>query len=307
MRVWTMPRLDLNLVRAFVAIYEAKSVTKAADWLAVTQPALSHSLSRLRSTYSDQLFVRGQDGLIPTSRADQLFGQFNKALQAIEGTLEPMDRFDPLQSTRRFRLAMSDIGVLSFTYPLLRRFQANAPSIEIEVQKVGGQIVEDLAVGRVDAVIGNLPALAAVARSSPLFHEHYVCVMSTEHPTISEKISIEEYVSGRHIVLSTPTTGNQLVEDALMQLGVSRRVVARVPHFAGLSHLLVQSDLLAVLPSRAARLLTSEGKLKSIELPLDLPTFEVRVYWHARHESSMAHKWLVSEITATLHDPTSRS
>ena len=111
-------RLDLNLVRAFVAIYETKSVTKAAAALAVTQPALSHSLAKLRHAYGEPLFVRGRDGLTPTVLADQLFERLSKAIGWIDSTLESRDRFDPVQSTRRFRLAMSDLGVLSFADPL---------------------------------------------------------------------------------------------------------------------------------------------------------------------------------------------
>lgn len=299
-----MTRLDLNLVRAFVAIYEAKSVTKAAQNTSVTQPALSRALAKLRHVYGEPLFVRGADGLSPTILADQLFERFSKALGWIESTLEPMDRFDPARSARRFRLAMSDLGVLSFAHPLLRRCQATAPGIEIDIEKIDERVGEAMAVGRLDAVIGNQPHLASAARSESLFHEHYVCVMAADHPATGPKLTLDEFVAGRHIALSTPTLGNRLIDDALSQQGLSRRIVARLPHFSGLGPLLVQSNLLVVLPSRAARLLNDQGKLKTMELPVALPPFEVRVYWHARHERSAAHRWLISEITTALQSPT---
>jgi len=264
--------LDLNLVRAFVAIYETQSVTKAAERLAVSQPTLSHSLAKLRNVYSDQLFTRGAAGLSSTSLADQLYERFSRALE------DPKE-FDSSRSSRMFRLAMSDMGTLSFTHAILQRFQGVAPNIEIDVQKIDDRVIEDLSVGRLDVVIGNLPALAAVSRSQPLFREHYVCLLSSAHPSIGSHISVEDFSACRQIVLSTPTPtpGNRRIDEALSDLGLSRRIVARVPHFSGLAQLLVQSDLLVVVPSRAARIYLQQGGLKVVDLPISLSDFEVRV------------------------------
>ena len=295
-----MSGLDLNLVRSFVAIYETQSVTKAAERLAVTQPTLSHSLAKLRSVYADQLFTRGAAGLSSTSLADQLYERFSRALLSLDGTLEDPKEFDPGRSTRMFRLAMSDMGTLSFTHAILQRFQGVAPHIEIDIQKIDDRVIEDLSTGRLDVVIGNLPALASVSRSQPLFREHYVCLLSSAHPSIGSHLSVEEFGACRQIVLSTPTPGNQRIEEALADLGLTRRIVARVPHFSGLAQLLVQSDLLVVVPSRAARIYLQQGGLKVVDLPISLSDFEVRIYWHIRHETSPAHKWLLKEIAGTL-------
>ena len=295
-----MSGLDLNLVRALVAIYETQSVTKAAERLAVTQPTLSHSLARLRSIYSDLLFTRGATGLSSTSLADRLYERFSRALLSLDSTLEAPEAFDPSRSSRMFRLAMSDMGSLSFTHAILPRFQGMAPPLEIDIQRIDDRVIEDLSVGRLDAVIGNLPALAAVSRSQPLFREHYVCLLSSAHPTIGNHMSVEEFSACGQILLSTPTPGNQRIEEALAELGLSRKIVARVPHFSGLSQLLVQSDLLIVVPSRAARLYLPQGGLKVVDLPISLSDFEVRMYWHMRHEASPPHQWLLKEIAGTL-------
>lgn len=295
-----MPRFDLNLMTAFVAIYEARSVTRAAERLALTQPTLSHALSRLRDTYSDHLFLRSRDGLIPTTLAEQLFERFSEALAGIDSTFEHGRRFDPAQSSRRFRLAMSDIGVLYFAPPLLRRFQETAPGIEIEILQTSDKVVEDLALGRLDVAVGNLPALATTTHSALLFRERYVCLMSADHPTIGNVMSLDEFVSGRHIMVSSPFSGHQLIDDALAERNVSRRIAARVPHFTVLPQLLAESDLLVILPSRVAGLYVRQGGLKALELPVAIPEFKVRVHWHLRHESSTAHRWLIDEIVATL-------
>ena len=292
--------LDLNLVRVFVTIYEARSVTHAAARLGVTQPTVSYGLAKMREAYADQLFVRSRTGLTPTSLADQLFVKFREALANIESTLEERHKFAPARSTRRFRLAMSDIGTLFFVPPLLRRFQEIAPRIEIEIVEISDSVADDLAAGRLDFAIGNLQALGLHLRSSALFREHYVCLMSEEHPSIDAAMTIREFAAARHIMVDSPSSGHRLVDDELAKRGVSRNVVARVPNFTVLPQLLSQSDLLVVLPSRVALLYVAQGGLKAMPLPVRLGKFDVQVHWHTRHESGPAHQWLREEIVQTL-------
>jgi DNA-binding transcriptional LysR family regulator len=145
-----MDHLDLNLIRVFVAIYETRSVTQAPERLDVTQPTISYGLAKMRQVYADRLFSRSGAGLVPTGLAEQLFERFREALATIESTLEQQSPFDAALSTRRFRLAMSDIGVLYFVPPLLRRFQEVAPRIVIDVSQISVNVGEDLAAGRLD-------------------------------------------------------------------------------------------------------------------------------------------------------------
>jgi len=283
-----MSHLDLNLIRVFVAIYETRSVTQAAERLDVTQPTISYALAKLRKVYADRLFTRGADGLMPTSLAEQLYLRYRDALTSIESTLEQNTAFDPLRSTRRFRLAMSDIGVLYFVPPLLRKFQESAPRIEIDIVQIPDALSEDLSVGRLDMAIGNIPALASPMHSALLFREHYVCLMSTNHPSIGDRMSLQEFSSARHVMVSLPRSGHFLIEEALAERGINRNIVARVPQFTVLPQLLSQSDLLVLLPSRVASLYVVQGGLKA--LPLPLPDFQVQAHWHARHEYSAAHR-----------------
>ena len=295
-----MSHLDLNLVRVFVAIYETRSVTQAAERLDLTQPTISYGLAKLRKVYADRLFSRSSNGLIPTSLAEQLFQRYRDALASVESTLEQNTAFDPQRSTRRFRLAMSDIGVLYFVPPLLRKFQESAPHIEIDIVQIPDALSEDLAVGRLDMAIGNIPALASPVHSVLLFREHYVCLMSANHPIIGERMSLEEFSSARHVMVSSPQSGHFLIEQALAERGINRNIVARVPQFTVLPQLLSQSDLLVLLPSRVANLYVEQGGLKALALPVPLPDFQVQAHWHARHEYSAAHRWLVEEIVQTL-------
>ena len=295
-----MTHLDLNLIRVFVAIYETRSVTQAAERLDVTQPTISYGLAKMREVYADRLFSRGAAGLLPTGLAEQLFERFRDALATVESTLEQQRLFDPALSTRRFRLAMSDIGVLYFVPPLLRRFQESAPRIEIDIMQIAESVGEDLAAGRIDLAIGHIPALSPQIRSALLFREHYVCLMSSAHPSIGDTMSLKEFAAARHVMVSSPRTGHFLVDEALAQRGVNRNIVARVPQFTVLPPLLSQSDLLVLLPSRVAELYVSQGGLKALALPVELPDFQVQAYWHVRHEYGAANRWLIDETVQTL-------
>lgn len=292
-------RLDLNLVRVFVAIFETRSVTQAAARLDLTQPTVSHSLAKLREAYDDRLFVRGIQGLSPTPLCEQLFQRLSASLTAIESTLGSQ-QFDPLRSTRRFRLAMSDIGALYFAPPLLRRFQTVAPRLQTEIVEVSDALAEDLSAGRIDFAVGNLPGLAATTRSQLLFGEHYTCLMSDAHPSIGAAMTLEEFALVRHIMVASPASGHRLIDGVLSQQGISRNVVARVPQFTILPQLLAQSDLIVVLPSRVANLYVAQGGLKAVPLPVTLPDFEVRVHWHARQDSIPAHRWMLTQVLETL-------
>jgi len=294
-------RLDLNLVRVFVAIYETRSVTLAADRLDLTQPTVSHSLARLRTAYGDRLFVRSGQGLLPTGRCEQLFEQLRESLSIIDASLDEQQVFDPALSSRRFRLAMSDIGALYFAPPLLRRFQQVAPRLQMEVVQHNESVLEELATGRLDVAIGNLPGLAASTRSELLFRERYACLLSADHPAITRQaMTLPEFAAARHIMVASPSSGHGLVDGILAQLGISRNVVARVPQFTVLPQLLAQSDLVVVLPSRVAQLYAAQGGLRALPLPVEIPEFDVRMHWHARQDGVPSSRWLRNELVITL-------
>lgn len=294
-------RLDLNLVRVFVAIYETRSVTHAADRLNVTQPTVSHSLARLREAYGDRLFVRSAQGLEPTARSAQIFEQLAESLAIIDASLEEQRPFEPVSSSRRFRLAMSDIGALYFAPPLLRRFQQVAPRLQTEIVQHSDGVLEELATGRLDVAIGNLPGLAASTRSELLFREQYACLLSVKHPTITgNAMTLPEFAAARHIMVASPSSGHGLVDGILAQQGISRNVVARVPQFTVLPQLLADSDLVVILPSRVAELYAAQGGLRALPLPVAIAKFDVRLHWHARQDAVSSHRWLRDELIATL-------
>ena len=297
-----MERFDLNLVRALVAIYETRSVTRAAERLDLTQPSVSHALARLRQVYGDHLFVRRPHGLEPTALASQLYERFSQTLSAIDETLEAREAFDPASTTRRFRIALSDMAMLVIGGRMLAGLHDAAPRSEIEIVPLDERVPDDLAAGRVDLVIGNLPALGAVTRHELLFRERYVCLVSDEHPGIGEALSLEQFAGASHVVMASPSPGNQLMDAALAEHHLRRRVAIRTPHFAELAQLVRRGRLIAVLPSRLAAIHMAGGGLRALPLPLAVPEFDMRLYWHVRNAGSKALLWLRQSLLELLRD-----
>lgn len=291
---------DLNLIRAFIAIYETGSVSAAAKRLNITQPSVSHSLSRLRDLLQDPLFTRTREGMIPTFNATQLFHAFKDALDSIETAISATRNFDPRQSTRCFRLALSDLGELYFLPFLVKELQTVAPAVALEIVQLDSErIAEWLTTGSVDAVVGNLQLTGGQARKRTLFTETYSCLLSTAHPVIGETLNLREYVSANHAVVA-PFSGHHLVEDVMTEMGLSRRIALRLPHFTNIVAVIASTDLILTLPTRVACSFASEGRMRALPLPFPISSFDVNLYWQPHSEDSAAQQWFCDTITRTL-------
>lgn len=294
-------QFDLNLVRLYVAVHETRSVTRAAEQLSVTQPTVSYGLGRLRRFLGDPLLIRGPHGMSPSPMGEQVYRQFRDALTHIDATLQASQSFDPRRSHRVFRVAMSDLGGLCFLPPLLAHLQEKAPKANLELVQVPvRELVDDLASGKIDAAVGNLPLAHPGMRSALLFPEHYVCLLSKNHSRITDRLSVQAYVAERHVLVSSPFSVHQHIDELLAERGIERKVAVRIPQFTILPTLISQSDLLVTLPSRVANVFKTFGGLQSFNLPMPLPDFELRVHWHARHDSSPAEAWFRNQIVASL-------
>ncbi|WP_162983650.1 LysR family transcriptional regulator, partial [Pseudomonas aeruginosa] len=208
-----MSPIDLNLIRTFVILYEAGSVTLAAERLFVTQPSVSYALARLRELFDDALFTRTRDGIQPTFVAEQLYGTFRESLTRIEGAVQSVRHFDPATTERRFRIALTDLGEVGFLSLILERLTRDAPFAEVEVLPLQvDEVGTWLSSAKVDAAICRQPVPGA--RSQRVLHERYVCLLSDRHPRIGDSLSLEQYLAERHIVV-TRTSGHGIAEDVL--------------------------------------------------------------------------------------------
>ncbi|WP_394820712.1 LysR family transcriptional regulator [Pendulispora albinea] len=294
-----MSRIDLNLIRCFVTLYETGSVTETAACMHITQPSASHALSRLREQFADPLFIRTREGMRPTELATQLYATFQDSLGRIDGAVDRTRGFEPGQSDRRFRLSLTDLGEMGLLPRILERVHAIAPRVELEVIPMDIDKVSDwLATGKVDAAICSVP-FPGRTRSDVLLHERYVCLLRKEHARIGDSLTLDQYAAEQHVAMA-PASGHRLADDVLRERGIERKISLRIRHFSVLPHVLARSDLLAVLPSQIAAMFVAGGGLKMLELPFPVPAFTVRLHRPERAADSSAQRWFHRTIVEAL-------
>ncbi|CAN5525482.1 LysR family transcriptional regulator [soil metagenome] len=284
---------DLNLIRVFLAIAKHRNVTEAGTQLGLTQSTVSHSLARLRVLCNDQLFVRSNDGMVPTMTASALVEPLTEALASIRHSLRGVSQFDPLIDERCFNLLLSDIGQLSYLPPLLDYLGEHAPNVRINVLHMSiGDYREALIDGAADLTIGHLPILQGGFHQIRLFEDPYVCMLRADHPVVKETISFKQYLDATHIVVEPPGRGPGLVEQALSKAKKKRDIVMRLPHFFAGPLILRRTDHLMSVPLRAREALRDLNNIRFVRLPFEVEMLNVKLIWHERMHHDDGHRWL---------------
>lgn len=291
--------LDLNLLRTFLEIYEAKSVTRAAQELSLTQPTVSHSLARLRKQLGDPLFVRGPGGLEPTVRANELFQVFRSAVDNIDGAIDATAAFDPATTTRSFRLCLSDIGEVIFLPSLIRHFgtlapHANLESVPMRVEK----IPRWLAHGQIDAVLTSL-VLGGGARRESVIKDRYVCLLPCDMAPDRQKLSMTQFDSLNFVTIDA-SAGHGQIEERLAESGIKLRTALRVHHFSVLPAVQLEGSLASVVPLEIAERFCRQWPLVYRELPVDSPAFSVDIYTDHKIASSGPAFWFRELVRESL-------
>lgn len=280
--------LDLNLLHVFQAVHAARNVSRAAESLGLSQPAVSHALTRLRLALHDPLFVRAAGGVAPTPKADQLARQVSAALQLLDVAMHDVDTFDAARSQRRFTVHMSDIGADEFLPLLMAGLSAQAPGVRIEVMQLApeaiGPALDD---GRLDLAFGFLPGLAGTEQAT-LLTERYVVLLRRGHPlagALRDRSTLEKL---DFIVVRSHTEPAR----ALHLLGLEPRIRLALPHFMVVPSILAATDLAVVMPLRPALRFAKRHELQVVEPDFGLPPFPVAMHWTWRQSHDAGHRWL---------------
>lgn len=299
-----MASIDLNLLLALDALLTERHVTRAAERVGITQPAMSRSLQRLRALFGDPLLVRTAQGMIPTPRAEALAAPLDRVLDEIAGWVRDRATFDPAQAVRHFRIASADFGAMVLLPPLLRRISAEAPGIDVAVVSLPQDLGAALTAGEIDLVLAPpRKDTASAVVWKPLFDEGFVTVVRRDHPLVGERLTLEQFVSLPQISVAPEGRPGNLLDDALAERGLSRRVVLRVPNFLVPPLLLAESDLILTTAERIAWRFASLLPLRILPAPLPLPRFTIAMGWHEYRRADAAHAWLrglVSDVGAEL-------
>jgi DNA-binding transcriptional LysR family regulator len=295
--------LDLNLLRLFDAVYRARSVSRAAERLGLTQPAASQGLTRLRTLIHDPLFMRAPGGVRPTPKADRLAPAVASALATLELALGDSADFDPASSARAFRIHMSDIGEGRFLPDLMAALREQAPGVRIETLPLPrGEITDALDSGRIDFAFGFLPMVRDSQRSE-LLRDRYVVLLRAGHPFIRKRRTGAALLQDlRELEFVNVRTHADTLR-ILQRLRVEDRLRLTAEHFMALPSIVKATDLAVVMPRNIAEGFAADGGYAIVEPPVAGRDFAVSLHWSRRFEADPGHAWLRGLIEALFREP----
>ena len=297
-------KYDLNLLPIFLALMEERSVTRAANRLGITQPALSNSLSRLREMLKDPLFIRERYGIRPTQLAEEIAPTVEAALAQLDDLIVHQQDFEPGNAERLFVIAPNSYVELVLMPPLVARLRELAPGIKLRLTPFGNDLAETGVIsGTTAMVLGRVIDPPDNLVVQHLMDDGLECIVRRDHPHVADLLTRDLYESLRHVNVLPPGRIRAGVFQALGQQNLKREVAVSVTHFLAVPEMIAVTDYCATLPRLICRWLKRDPRLKVMPAPVDLGTFPVQMAWHVRYRHDPAHRWLrrvVSELAKSL-------
>ncbi len=293
--------LDLNLLKTLDALLDERSVTRAAERLSLTQPAVSGMLTRLRECFDDPLFTRTQRGIIPTLRALELALPVKTILAEVAELLQPK-AFDPATAEMTVRIAATDYALRAVIVPFMAALRRQAPGIRVAVTPVSSQpLTAQFERGAIDIALITPDSAPDGLHARALFNEEYVCLMRQDHPLAQQDgLTLDSFCAQDHALFSyADGSFRGVTDEALAALGRTRRVTLSVCSFLVLPEILRVSDLLSVVPRRLTRDLPG---LSALPPPLTIPGFSKIAVWHERTHRDAGHRWVRALLFATAQE-----
>jgi DNA-binding transcriptional LysR family regulator len=290
-------RYDLNLLPIFVALMEERSVTRAAERVGMTQPALSNALARLRAMLQDQLFVRERYGIQPTPIALELAPMIAEALARLDDAVLGQQDFDPAKAERVLTIAPNGYVEFVLVPAIVAKLQEAAPGIKLRLTPYGNDVVETGVIsGTTALVLGRIVDPPDNLVVQHLMDEGLACVVRADHPDIDDAITREQFERLKHVNVVPPGRMRAGLFQALAQKQVKRDVAISVTNFFAVAEMVAVTDHIATLPKLICRRLAHDPRVKVLRAPVDLGTFPVEMAWHMRYRHDPAHRWLRSLI-----------
>ena len=285
---------DLNLLLHFDAMMSWRSVSRAAEELGITQPAMSAALSRLRRLFNDPLLVRDSGHWHPTPKAEELHASFRPLLDTWRQVSLPRTEFDPATSRRSVSVFATDylqFAVIARVSGLLIKA---APGVELRVQAARPQLGLDmLENNQVELIMGYFPEPSVNLRARLLFEEKAVCIVRQHHPCLHGPWNLDAFLQYAHVNMAAHTRFfSDRLDKALQAQNRVRRIGLTLSSYLAAPFAVGQSDLIATLPGSVAKALEKQAGTVTLETPLPLPVLTVSLYWHERHHRDPAHAWV---------------
>lgn len=307
-------KVDLNLLVYLDTLLRECNVTRAANQLNITQPAMSNGLKRLRALLNDPILVRTSDGMVPTERAKELQPVIRGVLLTLEETLQPNRDFEPASSNRVFRIMASDYAASTLAPMLLSRLQSLAPDTTLDIVTPSDVTFHDVENGKVDMAINRFDNLPQSFHQKRIWKDSFSCVVNANNPVL-ENYSLDAYLKARHIWVSKtgfgvgvgmdPADVQKLgwVDEALAHFGKHRNIASFTRNYHVAIHLAKAQNLIATLPTKVAKIYESDNALKIVEPPFPIPPFELDMIWSPLLHRDASHIWLrqqIADVAETL-------
>ena len=296
-------KIDLNLLVYLDVLLREGSVTKAANQLSITQPAMSNGLKRLRDLFKDPLLVRTSDGMTPTKRALELQPTIRDVLSKLESSIQPETEFNPETSTRTFRIMASDYAESTLLLELIEELSYKAPNITLDLITPSDVTFHDVEPGKVDMAINRFDELPLSFHQKVIWYDQFACVLNKNNPRC-ENFNLDNYLSGQHIWVSKTGFGigvgidpNEVqklgwVDAELTKIGKQRQIRVFTRHYHAALQLAKTQNLIATLPSRAAKIFKDDPDIVVLPPPFDIPPIALKMAWSALLQHDAGHIWL---------------
>ncbi len=295
-------KVDLNLLIYLDVLLREKNVTRAANQLNITQPAMSNGLKRLRNLFNDPILVRTSDGMVPTERARELAPAIRKILLELEEALQGEDDFNEQSSQRVFRIMASDYAASTLIPQLLKLLNKVAPNVTIDIMTPSDVTFHDVEAGKIDMAINRFEELPQSFHQKSIWYDSFSCLLSADNPVVS-KFNLNSYLSAKHVWVSktgfgvgvgmNPNDVQKLgwVDEALSRLGKKRDIKVFTRNYHVAMQLAYEDNLIATLPTKAALLHEKDTNYVIIKPPFEIPDMELKMIWSPLLHHDASHIW----------------
>ncbi|CAN5327528.1 LysR family transcriptional regulator [soil metagenome] len=286
-------RVDLNLLVVLDSIYTEGGITKAAEKLHLTQPAISHALARLRDLFNDPLFERQGHKMVPTPLAKRLIDPLRESLQQLGAILNDTQSFEPKIAKKRFVIGLRDFMESTVMPPLMQTLAAEAPDVELSTVRVNRRSLEsELASGALDVAVDVLLPLTPAVKYARVSMDGMAVVARQGHPVVDGSLDLEAYLSQRHIMVTSRRQGPGFEDIELRRLGYQRQVALRCQFYFGACRTVAHTDLLLTMPESYAHMINRQFGNQVLPFPVPMAPLDAYMYWHTSTDNDAANRWL---------------
>ncbi len=296
-------KIDLNLLEYLDVLLRERNVTRAANHLGLSQPAMSNSLRRLRVLFNDPLLVRTSGGMTPTERAIELQPMIRDVLATVDKAIQPVTEFQTSTAGRVFRIMASDYAESTIFPSILQRLREEAPGVSLDIMTPSDVSFQDVEQGKVDMVINRFDSIPQSFHQMTIWRDHFACLFSADNP-ICENFNLETYLQAQHVWVSKTGMGVGVgidpddvqrlgwVDEALSRFNRKRHITVFTRHYQAAMLMAEQTDLIVTIPARAGKLQAHNRRVVIAEPPFEIPSIDLKVAWSPLLQHNPAHQWM---------------